>query len=139
MSKNSSIEHKGIITKISENSVYVELTVMSACASCHAKSICGIDSTHKVIEISDTQKVWELGENVNVVMRESLGTKALMLGYIIPFFVLIISLLFFILVVKFNEGLAGVLSLGMLVPYYFALYLVKDKIKRKFNFNIEKI
>ncbi|HNQ69212.1 MAG TPA: SoxR reducing system RseC family protein [Bacteroidales bacterium] len=138
MGKNSLIEHKGIVTEISDNSVFVELTVMSACSSCHAKSICGLDSTHKTVEITNPNGVWQIGEDVNVIMRESLGTRALMLGYILPFFVLIISLIVFILL-GLSEGLSGILSLGMLFPYYLALYFGKNKIKRDFKFNLEKI
>ncbi len=139
MSKNSVVEHKGIVTEVSENSVFVELTVMSACSACHAKSMCGIDSAQKTIEIIRTDTTsFSTGEFVNVVMREALGKKALFLGYIFPFFVLVLSVVAFS-IAGFNEGLTGLLSIGMLVPYFSFLYLFRDRLKREFNFNIEKI
>jgi sigma-E factor negative regulatory protein RseC len=138
MGKNSVIEHRGIITRISDSSIFVELTVMSACSGCHAKAMCSFDSEQKTIEISNPHSNYEIGESVNVVMRQSLGKAALFLGYIIPFFVLLISLIVFTSA-GVREGIAGLLSIGMLAPYYLGLFLFKNKIKREFNFNIEKI
>lgn len=138
MGKNSIVEHKGIVTEISNNSVLVDLTVMSACSACHAKSLCSLDSTQKTIQITNPAETYKIGEMVNVVMRQSLGHKALFLGYIMPFFVLLISLIIFS-VAGIKEGIAGILSIGMLLPYYLLLYFFKDKIKKEFKFNIEKI
>lgn len=138
MDKNKVIEHKGVISEIKDGSILVELTVMSACASCHAKSMCSFDSEQKTIEIYNTFGNWKIGETVKVVMRESLGKKALFLGYLFPFVVLILSLIIFS-IAGIKEGIAGLLSIGMLVPYYLVLYLLKDRMKREFNFNIEKI
>jgi len=137
MGKKSVIEHKGIVTEISSQSVLVELTVMSACSACHAKAMCSFDSAQKIIEINNPG-TWEKGETVKVVMRESMGKKAVFLGYLLPFIVLTVSLIIFNLT-GINEGISGLLSIGMLVPYYLGLYILKDKIKRVFNFNIEKI
>lgn len=138
MGKNSIVEHKGIVTEISNNTILVELTVMSACSSCHAKSLCSLDSTQKTIQITNPAETYNIGEMVNVVMRQSLGHKALFLGYIMPFFVLLFSVIAFS-VTGLKEGLAGLLSIGMLIPYYLMLYFFKDKIKKEFKFNIEKI
>lgn len=138
MERKAVIEHKGIVTETSQNSVLVELTVMSACAACHAKSLCSMDSTQKTIQIFDPKESYNIGEMVNVVMQESLGRKAMVLGYIIPFFVLLFSLIIFTFA-GIKEGLSGLLSIAMLVPYFTMLYVLKDKIKKEFKFNIEKI
>jgi len=36
-----------------------------------------------------------------------------------------------------NEGLAGLVSLGMLIPYYFLLYVTRVRQKEVFNFRIK--
>jgi sigma-E factor negative regulatory protein RseC len=138
MAKNSVIEHKGIVSEISDKSILVELTVMSACSACHAKAMCSFDSEQKIIEILRPSEHYEKGETVNVIMRESLGRKALILGYLLPFVVLV-STLFTFSGFGIKEGIAGLLAIGMLIPYYFCLYLFKNRIRREFNFNIEKI
>ena len=138
MGKNSTIEHKGIVSEINENSIFVDLSVQSACAACHAKSVCGIDSAQKTIEVRTDNKSFNIGERVKVVMRESLGMKALFLGYLLPFIV-VISTLMILLSAEVSEGFSGLISIIVLVPYYFVLYFFKDRIKREFNFDIEKI
>ncbi|NCC88002.1 MAG: hypothetical protein EOM05_09090 [Clostridia bacterium] len=138
MGKNSTIEHKGIVSEINENAIFVDLSVQSACAACHAKSVCGIDSAQKTIEVRTDNKSFTIGEKVNVVMRESLGMKALFLGYLLPFIVVITTLMI-LLSADFSEGFSGLISIIVLVPYYFVLYFFKDRIKREFNFDIERI
>lgn len=138
MGKNSTIEHKGVISEINENAIFVDLSVQSACAACHAKSVCGIDSAQKTIEVRTDNRSFNIGERVKVVMRESLGMKALFLGYLLPFIV-VISTLMILLSAEVSEGFSGLISIIVLVPYYFVLYFFKDRIKREFNFDIEKI
>jgi sigma-E factor negative regulatory protein RseC len=74
---------------------------------------------------------------VTVLFRESSGMKALVLGYMLPFLILMITLVVAISVTG-NEILAGILALLMLVPYYLTLYLLKDKIKQTFTFKLEE-
>lgn len=138
MNKNAMIEHKGVVAEIKVDSIYVELNVQSACASCHAKGGCGVNNSTKTVEIISNDKSYSIGEAVIVKLRESLGMKALFLGYILPFIILVLSLIIFISTGT-HEGLAGVLAITILVPYYSTLYFFKDKIKREFDFKIEKI
>jgi hypothetical protein len=37
-----------------------------------------------------------------------------------------------------NEGIAALVSLVLLTAYYVVLYLLRDRIKKVFNFRIEK-
>jgi sigma-E factor negative regulatory protein RseC len=37
-----------------------------------------------------------------------------------------------------DEGLAALAALASLVPYYLALWVMKDRIQRQISFNIEK-
>ncbi|MDD2634012.1 MAG: SoxR reducing system RseC family protein [Bacteroidales bacterium] len=138
MSKDSTIEHKGVVADIKSNAILVDLVVQSACAACHAKSVCGIDSSLKTIEVKTDNKTFNIGDKVKVIMRSSLGMKALFLGYVLPCLVVLATLLILVFL-NVSEGLAGLSSLLILGPYYFLLYLSKDKIKREFNFDIEKL
>jgi sigma-E factor negative regulatory protein RseC len=138
MNKNAMIEHIGVVSYITSNSIFVKLNVKSACAGCHAKNACGADSTTKIVEITSNDPSYQIGEEVNVKLRESLGMKALLLGYISPFLVLVIALILFINI-GLTEGLSAILAVTLLVPYYTTLYFFKDKIKKKFDFQIEKI
>jgi len=139
MNKDAIIEHKGTISEIKNNSIFVELNVQSACSSCHAKGMCGFDRATKTIEIITTDISYEIGEIVKVKLNESLGMKALFLGYILPFLILATTLILFLAVTKLSEGLSAILAISLLIPYYLILFLNKDKIKKEFDFKIEKI
>ncbi|HPI44991.1 MAG TPA: SoxR reducing system RseC family protein, partial [Tenuifilaceae bacterium] len=78
-----------------------------------------------------------VGETVKVLLKQSLGFKALFLAYILPFIVVITAL--FSLSSFVSEGIAGILALLSLIPYYAILYFFKNKISKQFNFDIEKI
>lgn len=138
MKQTSTIEHKGTITDITQGKIIVELNVLSACANCHSKLLCSLDSAQKIIEVFDNGFSYKIGETVNVIMRQSLGKKALFLGYILPFFIILIALII-CTNLDLSEGLAGLISLATLIPYYASLYLFKNKLKKEFNFSIEKI
>ena len=112
------IRHSGIIRKIDEDFIYVSIVSQSACAECHAKGACNItDLNEEVVEVprrgDDSRQV---GDKVRVSMHKSLGTRAVMLGYLIPF-LLVITTLISVLAIGGSEGLAGLLALGVLIPY----------------------
>jgi sigma-E factor negative regulatory protein RseC len=71
-----------------------------------------------------------------VVMERSTGYLALFLGYILPLIIVIITL---IIMAAFNyrELIAGLISIASLLPYYFFLYLFREKINNKFIFSLK--
>jgi len=69
-------------------------------------------------------------------MQKSLGTRAVMLGYFLPFLLVLLTLIVTLNIFK-SQGLAGLISLGVLVPYYMLLYFNKDRLKKTFTFKIE--
>ena len=133
----STISHPGIISKIEGNKAEVTVIVSSGCVSCEIKSSCSIsDVKSKIIEMElKNPELYFTGQDVTVEMKQSQGTLAVIFGYLIPFFVLVISLLIFILA-GIDEGLAGLSALGMLVPYYFLLYLFRGSFQKKFSYRI---
>jgi len=60
-----------------------------------------------------------------------------LIGYALPFVVVMIGL-FVLIGVGVNEGIAALVSLVLLSAYYVVLYLLRDRIKKVFNFRIEK-
>jgi sigma-E factor negative regulatory protein RseC len=132
------IRHSGVVKKVDEQFTYVSIISQSACASCHAKGACNItDLQEEVVEIPRRdQDEHQVGDRVEVVMRKSLGTRAVMLGYGIPF-LLVIGTMITVLAISGSEGLSGLLSLGILIPYYLLLYLRRGRLKRTFTFSLQ--
>lgn len=135
---SGTIIHPGIIESISGDKVFIRILSQSACSSCHAKGACTIaDVEEKIIEAElDPSRNRKPGEQVMVKMEESLGHKAVLMGYVLPLIVLVGSVILFLSLFK-HEGLAAVLSILMLVPYYFILYLFRKRLRKEFRFRIE--
>lgn len=135
MSKNT-IEHEGWISEVKENTVIVRILSLSACASCHSKAACTLsDIKDKYVELTPRKK-YEVGEKVIVVMRQSLGTIAVLLSYVVPFIVLLVSIIIFDSLLN-NEGLAGLFSLGILALYFIVLYFFRHRLKKVFEFGLK--
>ena len=95
------------------------------------------DVEEKLIEVeNEIPDRMKEGDQVMVRMEESLGRKAVLLGYVLPLVVLLVSIIVFISLLK-HEGLAALLSILMLVPYYSTLFLFRKKIHKEFRFRIQ--
>lgn len=133
------ILHDGVVQQVSENKITVVIVNASACASCHAKGACiSSDMKEKEIEIVRFSGEYHVGQHVNVVGTTSQGLKAVLLGYLLPFLLVIITLLSGISITK-SEGFAGLLSMLILIPYYGILYLYRNSLKGSFEFEISAI
>jgi sigma-E factor negative regulatory protein RseC len=133
------IQHKGIVKRVEGAKVLVSIISQSACSSCHANGACSVaDIQEKEIEIISGSQNFKVGQQVNVLMKESAGFKAVFLGYIMPLIVLLFVLIGVFSVSK-NQNLAGLLSLISLIPYYITLYFLRNHLKKIFKFEIEEI
>jgi sigma-E factor negative regulatory protein RseC len=132
------IRHSGIVSAVNARTLMVTIVSQSACSACHARGGClASDSREKEIEVSHNLKPYHIGQQVTVVLKESSGIRALFYGYLFPFLVLVATL---VVALHFsgNEVVSGLISLGMLIPYYTGLYLFRDKLTRRFEFFLEE-
>ena len=67
-----------------------------------------------------------------VVGETSMGMQAVALAFIIPFVLLIFTLFLFMALIE-NELYAALLSLAVLMPYYYILWLNKTRLKQNFH------
>lgn len=134
------IIHPGIIESVADDRILVRILSQSACSSCHAKGACSISEVEeKIIEIEHfSPGGWKTGQPVMVRMQQSLGLKAVFLGYVAPLLVLIASVVIFLKVLN-DEGLAALISILMLAPYYGILYIFRKRLKRNFSFSIDPV
>ena len=137
---NNTIKHLGIVENIQGSHLSVRIVQTSACAACSAKGHCSsADSKDKIIDIIDTAaSSYRVGEKVMVIGETSMGMMAEVLAFIIPFILLIFSLFLFMALME-NELYSALLSLAILIPYYFILWLNKTRLKQKFSFTIKPI
>lgn len=138
MNSNECIEQKGIIEGIKENRIKIRFHPLSVCTSCQTKSLCNLKvNKSDIIDLVDKSGNYSVGDEVNLIIKKSLGFAALFLGYILPLIIVLLFLVFF-LSVGYNEIFAGLGSLLLLAPYYFILYLARKNIRNRFKITIEK-
>ena len=96
------------------------------------------DYQDKEIEITDFSDQYKPGQEVTVVFKQSKGFQALIWGYVLPFF-LVLGTLIITLAVTSDELKAGILSLVILLPYYITLYFFRHLLKKVLKFEVEDI
>lgn len=131
---------EGIVRAIHDDQIEVEITISSACSECHAKSIC-IPSDHKretVLAQSLYNEHFEVGDKVHLVLKGSAGGKAVVLAYLLPFIVLMVTLFGTYAITK--SELAGVIvSVVFVVIYYIILKTQNKKIEQNFQFFVKRM
>lgn len=117
----------------------VTIVSQSACSTCHARGACSVsDFQDKEIEIESFRGNYHPGQEVTVLFKESKGFAALWWGYVLPF-ILVLATLIVALEVTGNELSSGLISLAVLLPYYAGLYLLRHHLKKIFKFEVEEI
>lgn len=131
------IKHDGIVIAVNgDGTVRVRIVQTSACASCKAKAMCAsAESVEKEIDaVSDG--LLAIGDEAEVLVAEKIGWKAIFLAYILPFVVLLSSVL--VLNEFMKEELAGTIALCAMGVYYIVLGFFKNKIQKGFSFTARK-
>ena len=126
------VSHKGVVVAVDGNKIKVQIESVSACAACHAKGMCTLsDKEDKLIDIESPKAAdKKVGDVVTVVVAQQRGMQAVVLAYILPAMVVILSLVGLLNMV--SEPVAIILSLLSLAVYYLILYLLRNKISSKF-------
>ena len=138
MAKKNEITHTGKIIDITPDFTSVQITVSSACASCHAKGLCGMsEEEDKVIMLpTDPYATYNVGDEVTICTKMSMGLKAAWISYVIPLAVLM-ALILTLTSFGINEFIAAGSAVGGVALYYFIIWLLRDKLSNEFVFYIK--
>lgn len=137
---SNSVSHRGVVTKVTDGELEVRILSKSACAACHIKSACNIAEMQEKIVIlpKPEDSDFKDGDEVEINMTVAQGNKAVLFAYLIPV-VLVIAMIFILNAMNLEQGLNALISIGILVPYYFVVYLFRNKLKEKFQYRIEHV
>jgi len=139
LSKPNTVEHLGNIIEVTTSNIRISIISHSACSTCHAKGACNMsESVEKILDYKPTNQHFSVGEQVKIILKQSAGLKAALMAYIIPFIILLVGLIIF-KSINFSDGLAGLLSIVLIVPYFIILYRYRDELTKTFSFDVEKI
>ncbi|MGX8690540.1 MAG: SoxR reducing system RseC family protein [Bacteroidaceae bacterium] len=131
------IRHDGVVDSIDGQTVVVRITQSSACGGCQARNICrAAESKDKLVEVQCADAgLLKTGQVVTVAGAESLGMKAVMWAFGLPL-VLLLAAMIVVMALTGDERMAALAALGILVPYYIVLFLMRERLKKDFKFRI---
>lgn len=133
------IAHNGTIVCIGPKITKVLIISESACGSCGASGFCSAaEARRKEIEVpTDHLANYSVGEEVEVLLKKSMGNRAVWLAYVFPLVVLMI-LIVSLLRLGAGEIVAALGGVAGIAVYYFIIYLFKDRIARDYVFYIRR-
>jgi sigma-E factor negative regulatory protein RseC len=136
------IVHEGKIVSIDNASIGVEIVNKSACATCHAKGVCGAEQEQvRIIDIPQTIATatagYQVGDTVKLVLSATMGMKAVILAYGLPLAILLAAILIFS-ALKIEQLYVGLFSLAAVAVYYIFFAIFRDKLDKEFVFSIEQ-
>lgn len=135
---SNKIKHTGIVDEVEGNCVHVRILQSSACSGCKVAAHCNASETkEKVIDVVTADaRNYQRGDNVVVVADSAVGFKASLYGYLLPLLLMVVTLIALLAITK-SEGIAALSAIGVLVPYFLMVYLLRNQIKNKLNFEIQ--
>lgn len=135
---SSNISHSGVVESVEDGCVHVRIVQTSACAACKVAGYCNAsESKEKLVDVytADTQR-YNVGQAVTVMASRQVAAHALLLGFGLPFLVLV-GVLVVVLQMTGNELWAALAGLLSLAPYYLLLYFFRNRLRDKLSFWIE--
>jgi sigma-E factor negative regulatory protein RseC len=131
------IIHSGKVQQITGDCIEVEIQTGSACGHCSASDQCvAADSgTRKITVEKYNGPPLELGAQVTLTGKNRDGLTAVFFAYFLPFLLVILTLFIANAFIE-NEAVSGLISLGILIPYYAIIWLYRSRLKRRFSYKI---
>lgn len=137
MSKGE-ISHSARIVSVTPTLTTLEIVSESACGACHARGLCSLgDSKVKRIELPT--RGWDnysVGDEVDLVLKASMGHKAVWIAYVGPL-VLMVSVLLALTTLGVGELVSGLSAIGSIAIYYLVVWLFKSRLQSEYVFNIK--
>ena len=149
-SKRKMIKHDGIIIALNEDgTALVRIVQTSACAACKAKAMCAsAESAEKEMDVvligDEAMRLrgesmnYKVGDEVEVMVQQRMGWKAVVLAYLLPFFVMLAVICVGNGLLNVREEVLGTIALCAMAVYYLVLGLFKDKLQKEFSFTAKK-
>lgn len=136
---SNKITHSGVVERVEGDCVKVRIVQTSACAACKVASHCNAaESKVKIVDVlTSDSSTYRAGEEVVVSASKDVANRALLLGFGLPF-LLLVGVLVVMLRLTSEQGLAALGAIGALIPYYILLWLMRDRIRQQISFRIEK-
>ncbi len=132
------IRHEGIIESIDDGHIKVRILQTSACASCKIATHCPTsEAKEKIIDVTASNAHWQVGQSVVVCTKGHMAGKALLIGFGIPLIIMLLTLVV-MTAAGYSEGTTALVMLGVLIPYYFIVWMMRKHIANAISFQLEE-
>ncbi|PIE48326.1 MAG: hypothetical protein CSA40_01065 [Flavobacteriales bacterium] len=129
--------HNGIVTEVFRDHVSVVLNDSAGCSTCQLKSACGADSAElKEFTVNTEGKQYKKGDLLTIGMSHSMGLKAVLLAYVVPFIILMAVLLVGQNIME--EWMTGLLAIVSIAVYYIILKRLDKYLSKYIHIQILK-
>lgn len=137
---SNKIKHAGVVDGVEGECVRVRILQSSACSACKVAAHCNASETkEKIIDVMDADAShYQKGDQVMVVADTAVGFRASLYGYFLPLILMVVTLVG-VLAATHSEGLAALSALGILMPYYVLLFLMRNKLRNRLSFTLERL
>lgn len=131
---------EGTVCSIERNTVIVRIRQQSACTGCHAKDFCcSTDCAERYIQVPARGGDYAVGETVLLEGDDRHGRLAVLLSFVVPIALLLISLSVCIAILHTGELASIAIAIGVLALYYGVLRLMNGRLSAIIRFNIRKL
>ena len=130
--------HTGKVVSMTPKTTTVQIVSQSACSECHAAGLCGLSEyTEKAIEVpTSPSATYGVGDEVQVVLKASMGFKAVWIAYFLPLVVLL-AIALGLIALGVSEVVAGLAGIGAVALYYLIVWLRRDRLRNEYVFTIQ--
>ena len=132
------VMHTGKVVSMTPQTTTVRIVSHAACSECHASGLCGLsDYTEKAIEVpTSPYAAYQVGDEVQVVLKASMGFKAVWIAYFLPLVVLL-AITLGLIAAGVPEVLSGLAGIGAVALYYLIVWLRRDRLRNEYVFTIQ--
>ena len=130
--------HTGKVVSMTPKTTTVQIVSQSACSECHAAGLCGLSEyTEKAVEVpTSPSATYGVGDEVQVVLKASMGFKAVWIAYFLPLVVLL-AVALGLIALGVPELVSGLAGLGAVALYYLVVWLLRDRLRNEYVFTIQ--
>ena len=130
--------HTGKVVSMTPKTTTVQIVSHSACSECHAAGLCGLSEyTEKAIEVpTSPSSTYGVGDEVQVVLKASMGFKAVWIAYFLPLVVLL-AITLGLIASGVSEVVAGLAGIGAVALYYLIVWIRRDRFRNEYVFTIQ--
>ena len=131
-------QRPGVVTAISPDSVTVHLQQQSACCHCHARDLCvSTECRDLELHLQSHGQHFTVGQSVRIVAHRRVGRLAVLLAFVLPLLLLLLSLSLAQTLLAVSEGVSALLALGLLTLYYLGLYTQRQRLAGRLILSVE--